>query len=262
MKDCELIRDLMPLYADGQASPASRRSIEEHTTHCPACKKLLDEMCAPLEPEPEDRAEEILAAWAKKHRRKKLRTAGIVALCLVLALWGLLEVRYNGTLVYPVEVSKERIMKKIPELALTEAELALADTLMETPEVLDAFNANSQDGINLEPDLAEQLLAPILPEDSKIMEVFVFGRLFFATYRTDTLYVVLNYGDGDASGHIDGITKSIIEYPKGFDRDSNPIGNHNGTYDAFYAVGTGFCRYQQLKSRHIWFGFLDFLTED
>ena len=72
MTNCDMIRDLMPLYADGQASAASRSCIEEHTAHCPACKKLLNEMCAPLELEPEDRTEEILERLYKKQRRKTI----------------------------------------------------------------------------------------------------------------------------------------------------------------------------------------------
>ena len=28
--NCEIIRDLLPMYADGQVSEASRRAIEDH----------------------------------------------------------------------------------------------------------------------------------------------------------------------------------------------------------------------------------------
>lgn len=39
--DCELIRDLLPLYADDACSKASRDAVEEHLLECPACKEML-----------------------------------------------------------------------------------------------------------------------------------------------------------------------------------------------------------------------------
>ena len=35
---CEICRDLIPLVEDGVASEDSRRAVEEHTAHCPACR--------------------------------------------------------------------------------------------------------------------------------------------------------------------------------------------------------------------------------
>ena len=55
MIECDVIRDLMPLYAEGLASEATRRVVETHTVCCPGCRSQLEAMCAPLEP---DAAEE------------------------------------------------------------------------------------------------------------------------------------------------------------------------------------------------------------
>ena len=44
---CEVIRDLMPLVADGVASEDSVRLLERHLEHCPECKDLYDGMCIP-----------------------------------------------------------------------------------------------------------------------------------------------------------------------------------------------------------------------
>ena len=262
MNDCELIRDLMPLYADGQASQASRRSIEEHTARCPACKKLLDEMCAPLEPEPEDRTEEILAAWAKKQRRRKLLTAGIVVFSLLLALWGLLEVRFNGTLVYPVEVSEERILKKIPELALTEAELALADTILDAPEIRNRLSETSEDITILETATAEQILSPILPEGARIVEVFTSGHDLTLSYSIGNRYIIIIYHDVDFTGHVDHIYKSVaISSLEEIGSDGN-LGKVKAFYELSYAVGADMTQCREVKTRHIWFGFLEYLTEE
>lgn len=38
---CEIIRDILPLYADGVCSEASREMVEAHLPECPACAEYL-----------------------------------------------------------------------------------------------------------------------------------------------------------------------------------------------------------------------------
>ena len=40
--DCEVIRDLLPLYADDACSGKSRRMVEEHLQECGACREQLE----------------------------------------------------------------------------------------------------------------------------------------------------------------------------------------------------------------------------
>ena len=42
--DCEVIRDLLPLYAEHIASPASTALVEEHLESCEACREELRQM--------------------------------------------------------------------------------------------------------------------------------------------------------------------------------------------------------------------------
>lgn len=42
--NCEMIRDLLPLYVDQVCSPASAAAVEEHIRECNACASLLGEM--------------------------------------------------------------------------------------------------------------------------------------------------------------------------------------------------------------------------
>ncbi|MCL1853224.1 MAG: zf-HC2 domain-containing protein [Peptococcaceae bacterium] len=44
MIKCEIIQDLLPLYADGACSDQSQELVEEHTQSCPACSKELAKM--------------------------------------------------------------------------------------------------------------------------------------------------------------------------------------------------------------------------
>ncbi len=41
---CEIIRDLLPLYADDACSRASRKLVEEHLAECPACAEELEKL--------------------------------------------------------------------------------------------------------------------------------------------------------------------------------------------------------------------------
>lgn len=40
--DCEMIRDLLPLYQDGICSESSRQAVEAHLNECPACSSYLE----------------------------------------------------------------------------------------------------------------------------------------------------------------------------------------------------------------------------
>ena len=43
-KECEIIRDLLPLYADDVCSERSRQLIEEHLQGCPDCAAMLEKL--------------------------------------------------------------------------------------------------------------------------------------------------------------------------------------------------------------------------
>lgn len=46
--NCDVVRDLIPLYLDGCASPGSVRAVEEHTDDCAECRACLERAGAPL----------------------------------------------------------------------------------------------------------------------------------------------------------------------------------------------------------------------
>lgn len=45
--ECNVVKDLIPLYIDGCCSEESARLVREHIANCDACKKLLEEMKVP-----------------------------------------------------------------------------------------------------------------------------------------------------------------------------------------------------------------------
>ena len=51
--NCEIVRDLLPLYAEHMASPASTALVEEHLAECPVCRAELERMEKPVPVQPE-----------------------------------------------------------------------------------------------------------------------------------------------------------------------------------------------------------------
>ena len=45
--NCDIVKDLIPLYIDGCCSEESSKIVEEHIRDCVDCKKLLDDMKTP-----------------------------------------------------------------------------------------------------------------------------------------------------------------------------------------------------------------------
>ena len=257
MKDCELIRDLMPLYADDQASNSSRQYIEEHAARCPACKKLLQQMCAPMEPEPEDRTEQIMEMLRRKQRRKTLLTLASVVLAVIIAVWGFLEIRYSGELIYAASTNEEEILKEMPGLAATDAEKALAKTILEVPMVRDALRDDHADSTSLNIDEAADCFSNILPEDAKIFDIFVSGHSVSFSYAVGNVYTCITYSDADMTGYIDTIGKTVAVSPLDEIGDDGVLGKVDAVYELTYDAATDIARYQKIKSRHNWFSFLD-----
>ena len=89
-QSCELIQDLLPLYAEGICSEASRRAVEEHLHECAACRKLstpLPEVEAPEVPAQADRA--------VKKSIKRVRRRWLVSLIAALLIVPVLLLSVN-----------------------------------------------------------------------------------------------------------------------------------------------------------------------
>ena len=97
--NCEVIRDLLPLYAEHIASPASTALVEEHLRECDVRRAELEQMQMPVPVLPESQPEAPLQKLKTTLRRKSLRAgaaAVLAALCAVaLVFW-------MGTLCTPV----------------------------------------------------------------------------------------------------------------------------------------------------------------
>ena len=92
--NCDIVRDLLPLYEDGLCSEESRKAVEEHLKTCEACREALP--AAKADPTPAEAPEDSCAAEAdvlrgisKEWRKRKRRSLWKGALLTAALLLGL-----------------------------------------------------------------------------------------------------------------------------------------------------------------------------
>lgn len=80
--NCNIIQDLLPLYADAVLSQESRELVERHLENCDACREMLEEIRGEVQiPEHTD------AAVLKKIRRKERFILISPILCLIVFVY-------------------------------------------------------------------------------------------------------------------------------------------------------------------------------
>ncbi len=75
---CEIVRDLLPLYADDAVSDASRALVEAHLEACENCRKVLENCRAQVKIPPESTADPL-----KKVKRRQIHRIALAALAAV-----------------------------------------------------------------------------------------------------------------------------------------------------------------------------------
>ena len=81
MKDCGIVKDLLPLVAENMASGESTAFVKNHLETCEDCRKAYEDMKAPVETEPAA----PLKTVKRTVKKRGLLIAGLIA-CLVAAL--------------------------------------------------------------------------------------------------------------------------------------------------------------------------------
>lgn len=102
-KNCDIIKDLLPLYADDVCSEESRKAVEEHINSCPDCKAELEKLRKNVTVSPQNDAD-VIKRIKKRLRIEKL-VVGIISAIVLLA--GIL-----GTLGYLINTDKSMDVKR------------------------------------------------------------------------------------------------------------------------------------------------------
>lgn len=83
---CELINDLLPLYADNVCSEESKAAVAEHIADCEKCRTQLEKMERPIGVNPaEDIA--VMKRIKQRIRIEKIVVVGISAIVIIIALF-------------------------------------------------------------------------------------------------------------------------------------------------------------------------------
>lgn len=99
--DCEIVRDLLPLYLEGLTSPETGAAVEAHLAGCPACAKVRENMAAPAAAPAEEGAD---PARKEVDYLKRVRSRGrlrvmlaVICTVLVLAAGGMFKLFWLGS---------------------------------------------------------------------------------------------------------------------------------------------------------------------
>ena len=85
--DCEVIRDLLPLYADDACSEKSREMVEEHLQGCPDCCEFLDLLRqTELETDLRSEKESVIQYAVRRFRRRSAAVGSAVSGVLLIPI--------------------------------------------------------------------------------------------------------------------------------------------------------------------------------
>lgn len=104
---CEVVRDLLPLYADNAVSDASRALVEGHLSRCEDCKKMLENCKKEVGIAPEFTIDPLKAV-RRKQRRKIIAIALAAAACVAAILLACFHL-YNKQFPIPYDYETMRV---------------------------------------------------------------------------------------------------------------------------------------------------------
>ncbi|NLW89453.1 MAG: zf-HC2 domain-containing protein [Clostridiaceae bacterium] len=152
MIHCEIIRDLLPVYAAGDCSEITKTKVDEHIANCESCAKSLAAMSGPLvltesSDEPEE-TEEIereitLAKGMKKIRRRWI--ISILCVLLILSIAVLIKIAYNDSKGESLSFSNAEDVRLVNDFAksLSEGDFAAAFEYFETDWIYESLIQDS-----------------------------------------------------------------------------------------------------------------------
>ena len=79
-KECEIIRDILPLYVDDACSASSREIVEDHLKECPDCAAYLEEIRASeAETELKDEKTQVIKYQARRFKRRSAAVGSVIS---------------------------------------------------------------------------------------------------------------------------------------------------------------------------------------
>ncbi|HAG13681.1 MAG TPA: hypothetical protein DCG49_07440 [Ruminococcus sp.] len=93
-KNCDLIRDLLPLYAEDMCSEESRQTVAAHLAECAECNAMLRKMNTEIHVKADDDIA-VIKRIKRRIRIEKTVIAGVVTVALLIVLYLLFFILLN-----------------------------------------------------------------------------------------------------------------------------------------------------------------------
>lgn len=107
---CDVIRDILPLYAEDMVSRDTKNLVEEHLIGCEACRNELDELCKPRKLPVETDASSL------ERVGKSIRRRGVLAVMAVLLFVATLLIGGSLMLDAPIYLTAEQAIASVEAL--------------------------------------------------------------------------------------------------------------------------------------------------
>ena len=131
--------------------------------------------------------------------KKKLFIAVCVLFLAAIGVLAYFETHFRVYESKEVSISDEKILQEMPDIALTDADMALEETLFSTPEVIEALE--SGESMSLPEDLAAQLAEGYLLDGAELFDLSVSENAVYVDYfETPEKRVILVFFQDDAYG--------------------------------------------------------------
>lgn len=254
MMNCNVVRDLLPLYADGLTSPESNQLIEDHTETCPECRRFLESLRMPMEaPPPEDDCDRLIKALRRRIRRRQIITVSIcvlIPLAILLGWYIHKEIHFSSYQIKIDNTDSQRILAEEPRVEVTADDIAFANALFAHPIILEEFATFNSDieFIEIDSALVEDISKKHLPENFRISEFLLWDNHAMLVYYCGETRFLLEMYDGDGTGHVDVISKTVVIL------DEN--GNTKYMYNCDCQIATNHREYHRWDNKRQWFDFL------
>lgn len=253
--NCNVIRDLLTLYADGLTSSESNQLIEDHVETCSECRRFLESLRTPMEaPPPEDDCDRLMKALRRRIRRRQIITIGICVIILLAILLGWYIHRQIHFPSYQIKIDStdsQQILAEEPRVEVTGDEIELSRLLFTLPAVTETFktlasDTDSPEFTQLSPVLFDEFLIKYLPEGASVSDILLFNNLIILDCHCKGTRIILSIGDNDGTGHVDTIRKTVAT------SDENRKKEY--VYTSTYDVATKKSEYEKAVSYRKWFG--------
>ena len=108
------------------------------------------------------------------------------------------------------KLTEEEALRRVPSLALTEEELALAETILDCDDFRNALNYDLVDNSTVfDIEKTWNIYSSVIPENAEVTEVSVAGAVVIIDYTQPQHRIILEYADADRSGTVDQVRKTL-----------------------------------------------------